>query len=124
SGDRAAWVVTPCSKALPSQRRHGYAPPSCRALACARGMSMDLARLPSLELIRGFVAVGRRMSMTLAAADLSLTQSAVSRQVHALEEQLGVRLLIRGHRSIAFTPEGERLFRSANGAVQQLQDVV
>lgn len=85
---------------------------------------MDLARLPSLELIRGFVAVGRRMSMTLAAADLSLTQSAVSRQVHALEEQLGVRLLIRGHRSIAFTPEGERLFRSANGAVQQLQDVV
>lgn len=64
------------------------------------------------------------MSITLAAGDLCLTQSAVSRQVHALEEQLGVRLLVRGHRSIAFTPEGERLFRSANGAVQQLQDVV
>jgi LysR family glycine cleavage system transcriptional activator len=85
---------------------------------------MDLARLPSLELIKGFVAVGRRMSITLAAADLGLTQSAVSRQVQTLEEQLGVRLLVRGHRRIAFTPEGERLFRSASGAVQQLQDVV
>ena len=66
---------------------------------------MDLAKLPSLDLIRGFVAVGRRMSITLAAGDLRLTQSAVSRQVHALEEQLGVRLLVRGHRSIAFTPK-------------------
>lgn len=88
------------------------------------GMSLPLLRLPSLELIRGFVAVGRRMSITLAAQDLCLTQSAVSRQVHALEEQLGVRLLVRGHRSITFTAEGERLFRSADGAVQQLQDVL
>lgn len=64
------------------------------------------------------------MSITLASNDLCLTQSAVSRQVHALEAQLGVALLVRGHRSIAFTPEGERLFRSADGAVQQLQDVL
>jgi LysR family glycine cleavage system transcriptional activator len=85
---------------------------------------MDLARLPSLDLLKGFVAVGRRMSITLAAADLCLTQSAVSRQVQTLEEQLGVRLLVRGHRRIELTPEGERLFRSANGAIQQLQDVV
>ncbi len=75
-------------------------------------------------LVRGFVAVGRRMSITLAAQDLCLTQSAVSRQVHALEEQLGVKLLVRGYRSIAFTAEGERLFRSADGALQQLQDVM
>ena len=57
-------------------------------------MSIGLARLPSLDLIRGFVAVGRRMSITLAAQDLCLTQSAVSRQVLALEEMLGVRLLV------------------------------
>ena len=87
-------------------------------------MSLPLVRLSSLDLIRGFVAVGRRMSITLAAQDLCLTQSAVSRQVHALEAQLGVKLLVRGHRSIAFTQEGERLFRSADGAVQQLQDVL
>jgi DNA-binding transcriptional LysR family regulator len=86
-------------------------------------MSLPLFRLPPLDLLRGFVAVGRRMSITLAAHDLCLTQSAVSRQVNALEERLGVKLLVRGYRSIAFTPEGERLFRSADGALQQLQDV-
>ncbi|MGI4811961.1 MAG: LysR substrate-binding domain-containing protein [Janthinobacterium lividum] len=87
-------------------------------------MPLPLVRLSSLDLIRGFVAVGRRMSITLAAQDLCLTQSAVSRQIGALEQQLGVKLLVRGYRSIAFTAEGERLFRSADGAVQQLQDVL
>ena len=87
-------------------------------------MSMPLVRLSSLDLLRGFVAVGRRMSITHAADDLCLTQSAVSRQVHALEEQLGCRLFVRRHRGVAFTAEGERLFRSADGALQQLQDVM
>ena len=87
-------------------------------------MSSPIARLPSIDLIRGFVAVGRRMSITLAAEDLCVTQSAVSRQVRALEDILGVKLLTRGHRRIAFTAEGDRLFRRANGAVQQLQDAV
>ena len=87
-------------------------------------MSIPLSRLSSLDLIRGFVAVGRRMSITLAAEDLCITQSAVSRQIRALEEMLGVKLLTRGHRSIAFTSDGDRLFRSANSAVQQLQDVI
>jgi LysR family glycine cleavage system transcriptional activator len=81
-------------------------------------------RLASLDLIRGFVVVGRRMSITLAAEDLFLTQSAVSRQVIALEEALGVRLFNRGYRSIRFTAEGERFFRVADSAVQQLQDGV
>lgn len=87
-------------------------------------MSVPLVRLPSLDLVRGFVAVGRRMSITLAAQDLCLTQSAVSRQVSALEEALGARLFDRGYRTISFTPEGERLFRAADSAVLQLQDVV
>jgi DNA-binding transcriptional LysR family regulator len=87
-------------------------------------MSVPLVRLSSLDLLKGFVAVGRRMSITLAADDLSLTQSAVSRQIHALEAQLGVRLLVRKPRGVEFTPEGERLYRSADGALQQLQDVI
>lgn len=64
------------------------------------------------------------MSITLASQDLCLTQSAVSRQIHALEDHLGVKLLVRGHRSISFTPEGERLFSGADKALQQLQEVV
>jgi len=87
-------------------------------------MPVPLVRLSSLDLLKGFVAVGRRMSITLAADDLCLTQSAVSRQVHALEEQLGCRLFERRHRGVAFTAEGERLFRSADSALQQLQDVM
>lgn len=63
------------------------------------------------------------MSITLAAQDLCLTQSAVSRQVHTLEDTLGVKLFVRGFRSIQFTGEGERLFRIADVSVQQLQDV-
>lgn len=88
-------------------------------------MSNDLLALNALmEPLRGFVAVGRSMSITRAAASLCLTQSAVSRQVQALEQRLGVPLLRRGHRSLAFTPEGERLFRSADLALQQLQEAV
>lgn len=90
----------------------------------AARMAVTLGQLTSLDLIRGFVAVGRRMSISLAAGDLCLTQSAVSRQVRTLEELLGVKLLVRGHRSISFTAEGEQLFRCADEAVKQLQDVI
>lgn len=86
-------------------------------------MPVPLVKLAPLDLIRGFVAVGRRMSITLAAQDLCLTQSALSRQVRALEDSLGFDLFQRGYRSISFTPEGERLFRTADAAVQQLQEV-
>ena len=87
-------------------------------------MPIPLAKLPPLDLIRGFVAVGRRMSITLAAQDLFLTQSAVSRQVHLLEQFMGMPLLQRHHRAISFTPAGERLFRSADAVLLQLQDTV
>lgn len=87
-------------------------------------MTVPLERMPSLDLIKGFVAVGRRMSVTQAADDLCLTQSAMSKQIRALENALGVRLLHRGHRSLSFTEEGLNLFRSANASVQQLQDAL
>lgn len=87
-------------------------------------MSIPLARIPSIEFLRGFVAVGRRMSITLAAQDLFLTQSAVSRQIHGLESALGIKLFERAHRAIHFTPEGEQLFRVADSAMQQLQDTL
>jgi DNA-binding transcriptional LysR family regulator len=85
-------------------------------------MTTSLLTLGSLmEPLRGFVAVGRRMSISSAARELCLSQSALSRQVRALEERLRVKLFVRGHRSIAFTQEGERLFRISNAALQQLQ---
>lgn len=90
----------------------------------AHSMSNRLLDLPPLDLIRTFVAVGRCMSMSLAARELCVVQSAVSRQIQALESFLGYRLFVRGHRSIEFTSEGRRLFRSADGWLEQMGEVV
>ncbi|HLO61453.1 MAG TPA: LysR substrate-binding domain-containing protein [Azonexus sp.] len=87
-------------------------------------MSVSLSKIPSLDLFRGFVAVGRRLSITLAADDLFLTQSAVSRQIQGLETALGVKLFERSHRTIRFTAQGQQLFLAANSAMQQLQDAL
>src|SRR3954468_8705177 len=69
-------------------------------------MHKTLRRLPSLDFLRGFEAAGRRLSFTLAAEELFLTQSALSRQVKALEDALGVPLFVRSHRALALTPAG------------------
>jgi len=86
-------------------------------------MPVPLVRLFSLDLLKTFVAVGRRRSITQAADDLCLTQSAVSRQVRSFEEQVGTRLFVRRQHGVEFTPEGERLFRTADYLMQQLQDL-
>ena len=78
--------------------------------------------LPSLDLIRGFEAAARRLSFTLAAKELFVTQSAVSRQVKALEDQLGVALFERRHRAIRLTPAGQALYRAAADALRLLAD--
>jgi DNA-binding transcriptional LysR family regulator len=84
----------------------------------------SLLQLRHLDLLRGFVAVGRRMSITVAAEDLCITQSAVSRQVRALERIVGLPLFERGYRRIRFTAEGERLFRLVDPAMHVLQSAI
>ncbi len=74
-------------------------------------MHNALRRLPSLDFLRGFEAAGRRLSFTLAAEELFVTQSALSRQVKALEDALGAPLFQRGHRRLALTPAGARFHR-------------
>lgn len=77
---------------------------------------------PSLDLLRGFEAAARRLSFTLAAQELFVTQSAVSRQVKALEADLGVALFERGHRAIRLTGAGQRLYRATDQALRLLAD--
>lgn len=86
-------------------------------------MDNPLLNLPPLDALRGFVAVARRLSITQAANDLCLTQSAVSRQILALEEYLGTPLLIRKHRAIALTEAGERLTALASPWMEQLAEL-
>lgn len=70
---------------------------------------MSYRRLtPSMSLLLAFEAAARHESYTRAAEDLSLSQSAVSRQVQTLEEQLGIRLFRREGRTVRLTEGGRR----------------
>ncbi|WP_300036196.1 LysR substrate-binding domain-containing protein [uncultured Roseobacter sp.] len=64
--------------------------------------------LPSVSALLCFEAVARLGSATQAAAELSLTQGAVSRQLRALEDQLNVRLLERAGRGLTLTAAGTK----------------
>ncbi|MBI5720210.1 MAG: transcriptional regulator GcvA [Burkholderiales bacterium] len=81
-------------------------------------------RLPPLELLVAFDAAARHLSFTKAAAERFLTQSAVSRQIAALEEDLGVPLFHRRHRALELTEEGSRLARAATSALAGLREAV
>src|SRR5215471_12539131 len=79
-----------------------------------------LRRLPSLDFLRGFEAAGRLLSFTRAAEELFLTQSALSRQVGALEDALGVALFERRHRALALTPVGAAFHRDVTATLNGL----
>ncbi|NMG46119.1 LysR family transcriptional regulator [Aromatoleum toluvorans] len=76
--------------------------------------------IPSLTALVEFEAVARLGSFTLAAHELGVTQAAVSRQVKALEESLGVQLFQRLYRSIKLTGEGETLYAAVADAMQRI----
>ena len=78
--------------------------------------------LPSLDLLRGFEASARNLSFTKAARELFVTQSAISRQVKALEDQLGVALFMRRHRELRLTDAGQSLYKTAGDALKMLRD--
>lgn len=81
-------------------------------------------RMPSLSLLQTFEVVARHGSFTLAANELCLTQSAVSRQIKALEDQLGLPLFRRLHRAIEPTAEGQRLFESVTRGLREIESGV
>ena len=80
---------------------------------------MDKRRRPrlSLDLLRGFRAAARHLSFTRAAQELCVTQSAVSREVKTLEEQIGKPLFLRVHRALQLTPAGEQLYRGIDSGL-------
>jgi DNA-binding transcriptional LysR family regulator len=76
--------------------------------------------MPSLDFLKGFEAAGRRLSFTLAAQELFVTQSALSRQIRALEDALGVALFERRHRALALTPPGAAFHRDVTDVLDAL----
>ncbi len=81
-------------------------------------------RLPSLNALRAFEAAGRHKRMTLAADELNVTHSAISRQVQHLEETLGVALFEGPKNRLELTEAGTRLLAGLTGAFDQLDVAV
>ncbi len=80
------------------------------------------AELPRLDLLRSFEAAARTLSFTLAARELFLTQSAVSRQIQQIEAGLGVALFERRHRALVLTDAGRILQRAVVESLERLRD--
>jgi LysR family glycine cleavage system transcriptional activator len=80
-----------------------------------------MTRLPSLNGLRAFEAAARHMSFTNAAAELNVTQTAISHQIRRLEEELGVRLFIRQNRALALTPQATEYLPGVRAAFNDLR---
>ena len=76
--------------------------------------------LPPTALLIAFEAAARTGSFTRAADELNLTQSAVSRQIRALEEQLGAELFVRERQSVRLTEAGEGYAREIRTALRHI----
>ncbi|MFD2263258.1 LysR substrate-binding domain-containing protein [Lacibacterium aquatile] len=76
--------------------------------------------LPSLNAIRSFASAGRHLSFTAAAAELNVTQGAVSRLVQSLEREVGVALFTRRGRSIELTRIGAEYHRRISAALLEI----
>jgi LysR family transcriptional regulator, glycine cleavage system transcriptional activator len=86
----------------------------------ARGIRR--AELPPLNLLYSFEAAARTLSFTVAAAELFLTQSAVSRQIQQIEAGLGTALFERRHRALVLTEAGQVMQRAVNDCLERLRD--
>jgi DNA-binding transcriptional LysR family regulator len=80
--------------------------------------------LPSLNALRAFEAMARNRRVTLAAEELHVTHSAVSRQVKALEAALGVRLFTGPKHRLELTPAGRELLPALTAAFDQIATAV
>jgi LysR family glycine cleavage system transcriptional activator len=74
--------------------------------------------------LRAFEAVARQLNFRAASEELSLTQSAVSRQIQAMEEEVGVALFLRHTRAVELTGAGAELLRAVVPSLERLDNAV
>jgi LysR family transcriptional regulator, glycine cleavage system transcriptional activator len=80
-------------------------------------------RLPSLKFLKTFQVAAARLSFKAAAEELFITPSAVSHQIKALEEQLGVALFERGPHSLTLTEAGTHYLQHMESVFSRLESV-
>lgn len=83
-------------------------------------MAIPRRFLPSMSLLYAFEAAARSESFTAAAAELNLTQSAVSRQVRALEDMLGCALFLRERQTVKLTAAGDAYAAEIREALRRI----
>src|SRR5438046_114262 len=90
------------------------------------GLRLHFAYAPGMELrqLRYFVAVAETGNISRAAKKIFLTQPALSRQIQALEDEIGQCLLERQAHSIRLTPVGEALLSEARELLQHAETVL
>ena len=74
--------------------------------------------------LRAFEAVARQLNFRAAAEQLALTQSAVSRQIQAMEDEVGVALFLRHTRAVELTGAGAELLRAVVPSLERLDNAV
>jgi LysR family transcriptional regulator, glycine cleavage system transcriptional activator len=104
-----AFAATNEKIAVDACRERMYGVAMTNRNAMARPAAKRRHRPIQLAALRGFEAAARHLSFTLAADELALTQSSISRQIATLERQLGKSLFARRTRALALTPAGVRL---------------
>jgi len=85
---------------------------------------MNRQRRLQLGPIRAFEAVARLLSFRAAADELSLTQSAISRQIRSLEDEVGAALFARDTRKVELTSDGATLLRGVVPALERIDTSV
>jgi LysR family transcriptional regulator, glycine cleavage system transcriptional activator len=81
-----------------------------------------MRHIPPLPAVRVFEAAARHENFTSAAAELGMTQAAVSYQIRLLEERLGVPLFLRSKRRVTLSEAGRRVAPLVSGAFDTLSD--
>lgn len=93
-------------------------PPSSHSDTPMRSRPIAVGHLRALE------AVARHLNFRAAAEELSLTQSAVSRQVQSLEDEVGVALFLRHTRAVELTSAGAQLLRAVVPSLERIDSAV
>lgn len=80
--------------------------------------------IPSMSALATFEAAARLSSFTNAAAELGVTQAAVSRQIKLLEDDLNIRLFVRANRRVVLTAEGAALATNVSNAFGSMAEMI
>jgi LysR family transcriptional regulator, glycine cleavage system transcriptional activator len=83
---------------------------------------LPLRAIPPLTALLAFERAATQLSFRRAARDLALSPSAISHQIRGLEAQFGVKLFVRGARSVRLTADGERYLAKVSVALAALQE--